>query len=195
MGLESLSDKIGLWIFKNTKSDVFPRFVAYSRAPLHVISFNRVQHKLCCRICANHPESGWLAEKFVQNLPVENWIVRKVLRHKREEHLLEGLLVLFFSPIYLLFLWKSVWYWNRVYAMKENLLWFTEISGGRASCWKYNWRKRETLSLHARRVVQRNLAAKRMSHSAQSRRNISHESICTFQLRNFRLYMYKRQKE
>ena len=90
---------------------------------------------------------------------------------------------------------KSVWYWNRVYVMKENLLWFTEISGGRASCWKYNWRKRETLSLHARRVVQRNLAAKRKSHSAQSRRNISHESICTFQLRNFRLYMYKRQKE
>ena len=29
---------------------------------LHAISFNRVQHKLCCRICANHPESGWLAE-------------------------------------------------------------------------------------------------------------------------------------
>ena len=73
---------------------------------LRAISFNRVQHKLCCRICANHPESGWLAEKFVQNLPVENWIVRKVLRHKREEHLLEGLLVLFLSPIHLLFLWK-----------------------------------------------------------------------------------------
>ena len=59
---------------------------------LHAISFNRVQHKLCCRICANHPESGWLAEKFAQNRPVENWIVRNVLRHKREDHLLEGLL-------------------------------------------------------------------------------------------------------
>ena len=59
---------------------------------LHAISFNRVQHKLCCRICANHPESGWLAEKFAQNHPVENWIVRNVLRHKKEEHLLEGLL-------------------------------------------------------------------------------------------------------
>ena len=51
-----------------------------------------MQHKLCCRICANHPESGWLAEKFAQNHPVENWIVRNVLRHKREEHLFEGLL-------------------------------------------------------------------------------------------------------
>ena len=59
---------------------------------LHAISFNRVQHKLCCRICANHPESGWLAEKFAQNHPVQSRIVRNVLRNKRAEHLLEGLL-------------------------------------------------------------------------------------------------------
>ena len=83
MGVKSSSDEIGLWIFKNTKSNVFPHFVAYSRAPFAPHFFNRVQHKLCCRICANHPESGWLAEKFAQNRLVENWIVRNVLRHKK----------------------------------------------------------------------------------------------------------------
>ena len=69
--MELRLQNFGRGIWKNSHIATLLRILWLTQERLlHAISFNRVEHK-CCRICANHPESGWLAENFWKNHAVE----------------------------------------------------------------------------------------------------------------------------